>query len=418
MLLAMIVVAWLVVWMGVVAVLFRHEIRKSWREPVMRAPIVAIESDDWGAGPAAQAQRLRQLAGMLGAHVDRTGRHAVMTLGIVLAVPDSAQTLAGELAHYHSKELDHPEFARILDAIGEGTRTGVFVPQLHGHEHFWPPSLLAVARGDSKVRAWLLASDAPATEALPAWLQSRWVDASELPARPLPAKEAEVAARNEVVAFRRIVGRTPAVAVPPTFIWNDVVERAWADEGVEVIVTPGRRYEGRGSDGFPAHGGPAIVNGDRSRAGPIYLVRNDYFEPARGHRAELAFEALADKSRLGRPTLIETHRANFLVQDATADAAIAELDRFLSLVVERVPELLFRSPEEIARGMRLHDPSFVEIRLHVRTRCFLRRLAAISRLRKLAWLTGLMVPALLLYAALAQSRDRQPTSSSPARILP
>ena len=40
----------LYVWRGMIA---------TWREPVLRRPVLIIESDDWGAGPAEQAHVIR-----------------------------------------------------------------------------------------------------------------------------------------------------------------------------------------------------------------------------------------------------------------------------------------------------------------------------------------------------------------------
>src|SRR4029078_6674252 len=85
----------------------------------------------------------------------------------------------------------------------------------------------------------------PPTEALPAPLQSRWIDASQLPSAPLDAAVIKAAAREEVDAFARAFGQAPAVVVPPTFIWNPNVERAWREAGIKVLITPGVRYEGR-----------------------------------------------------------------------------------------------------------------------------------------------------------------------------
>jgi len=368
-----------------------------WREPMLKQPVLIIESDDWGAGPPEQAEQLARIAAVLASHVDRAGQKPVMTLGVVLSVADCARILADGLRHYHRKSLDQAEFAATLAAIKRGAKGGVFALQLHGEEHYWPPALLAAARADSKVAAWLRGTDIPRTELLPAALQSRWIDATELPSKPLPSGEIGTAALAEVARFRNIFGKGPKVAVPPTFIWNDVVEAAWGGAGVQVVVTPGRRYVARDAEGEPSAEGAAIVNGDRGAAGITYLVRNDYFEPARGHQAERGLAALAAKTRAGRPTLLETHRINFLGDAALADAAIRELDRLLALALRAFPNLLFLSTEELASQIRRGDPRLIERRLSARLHVWLRRLWGISRLRKLAWVTGVIVPACLVY---------------------
>ena len=67
---------------------------------------------------------------------------------------------------------------------------------------------------------------------------------------------------EEVAAFEDIFGsHTPGVVVPPTFVWNEMVERDWAAAGIGVIVTPGRRYETRDESGQPAGEGSPVHNG-------------------------------------------------------------------------------------------------------------------------------------------------------------
>ncbi len=83
-------VAWLTACTVVLALGFRHAVAAAWREPVLRAPVLILESDDWGYGPVEQAQALRRIADVLVRFLDDAGRHPVMTLGVILAGPDTA----------------------------------------------------------------------------------------------------------------------------------------------------------------------------------------------------------------------------------------------------------------------------------------------------------------------------------------
>ena len=67
---------------------YRNAIVTSWREPVLRRPILIIESDDWGPDPAGQADALLAIARLLINYPDSDGRRPVMTLGVVLATAD------------------------------------------------------------------------------------------------------------------------------------------------------------------------------------------------------------------------------------------------------------------------------------------------------------------------------------------
>ena len=138
--------------------------------------------------------------------------------------------------------------------------------------------------------------------------------------------------------------------------------------------------------------GASIYNGQAGSNGSVYLVRNDYFEPVLGHTAEQAITALEAKTRLGRPTLLETHRFNFLGSDERQTHALAELEKLLQRALDIHPDLAFLSTEKVARILKNNDPAWVEQGLGRKLHVWLARLGEIPRLRKLAWLSGWIVP--------------------------
>jgi hypothetical protein len=137
------------------------------------------------------------------------------------------------------------------------------------------------------------------------------------------------------------------------------------------------RYEGRDAAGKPRRTNGAIFNAQRSPGGLTCLVRNDYFEPAFGHTAERGLAALAAKTRLGRPTLLETHRANFLGEKAGAQRSLAELERLLAGALARFPSVRFMSSAELARHYTQRT-DLIERSLMARLRCLVARLAVSS----------------------------------------
>lgn len=367
----------------------------AWREPVLRRPVMIIESDDWGAGPAEQAPAIEKIARILISSADCNGRRPVMTLGMILASADGEKTLSS--GSYYRQTISVRTHGPLLDAIRSGVEAGVFSVQLHGMEHFWPPALLLASKTDQAVAAWLRCAPEFPTEDLPSPLQSRWVDASVLPARPLAVTAVQQAAREEVATFRDIFGSAPFVAVPPTFVWTENVENAWADAGIGVVVTPGSRFETRDEDGRPASRGDPIYNGQSGEQSIVYLVRDVYFEPLFGHTAEQALDALSSKSRLGRPTLFETHRFNFLGSEEKKNQALAELERLVRMAVKNYPDLAFLSSGKLAEILKNRDPDWLEPRFRRRLHVWITRLGELSRLRKFAWLTGWILPAGLLW---------------------
>jgi hypothetical protein len=389
-----ILAAVLVCWGGI-ALAYRREIARAWAEPVLRFPVLIIESDDWGPGPELDADALAALAALLECHRDASGRPALMTLGVLLSTADTRRHAEGSTG-YSDVHLDAPVFARVLAAMLNGRARGVFSLQLHGMSHYWPPALLAASATSEAVRRWLGSEGIPRHESLPPALQARWVDASELPSRPLATAAIEQAVAEEVTAFARMLGESPKVVVPPTFLWDERVERGWVALGIATIVTPGRRYAGRSADGTMSVDAGPFVNGERAPSGATYMVRDAYFEPALGHRAERALEALARKTAAGRPTLLETHRFNFTGDAPRTADALAEVGRALTLALAIFPALRFMPTGELAAALRSADPSVVTRDPRPRVHAWLNRLGEVPRLRKLAMMTGLAAPAALL----------------------
>jgi len=391
---------WLVplVW-ALLLLVYAKRLAALWHEPVWRVPVLVVESDDWGAGPLEQAAALTAIHAVLLRHRDATGQPAKMTLGVILAVVDTATTTASA---YQRVVFDDARLAPVLDALRGGIAAGVFVPQLHGMEHYWPPAVLAAAQTDSVVAAWLTGAAWPATEALPSALQSRWTDARVLPSLSLPVAEIDVAAALETATFARIFGQAARVAVPTTFVWNDAVERAWAAHGVRYIVTPGTRHTGRDAAGQPigdgrvirngerSHSGVRYPNGERRNSGIRYLVRDQYFEPALGHDAARGLAALARQTLLGRPALLETHRFNFI--GTAAAASLQTLDVMLTEARGAYPGLRFMSTEQIAEAMLQTDTALLETGLRWRLRAGLTRSHTLPRFARLARLSGLALP--------------------------
>ena len=386
----------LFLWALVLAALagvYRRHLATCWREPVLRVPVLIFESDDWGAGPAEQAPALRRLAEILASVRDAAGRPAMMTLGVVLAIIDrDAWRTSGR---YAARNLAASEHAEILAAMREGIAAGVLTPQLHGMEHYWPAALMRSAASDDRVRRWLADGEA-ATEALPDGLQSRWVDASQLPSQALAPAEIQQAVAEETHLFKVLFAVSPRVAVPNTFVWGDDVERAWAEQGVCYVITPGTRYEARGADGTLVPSGRMLVNGDSGLDGLRYLVRDVYFEPARDHQSGQLVQGLVERTRLGRPCLVETHRFNYLGSDA--EHSFAALREALELAIREVPGVRLMSATALGDAIVARDPIMIEVGLLPRFVVWVNRVLTLSRFRKLAWASGL---ALLLHTGRA-----------------
>jgi hypothetical protein len=382
----------LTAWCGLLA-LFARPLVARWREPVFRCPLLVLESDDWGAGPLAQADALRRILQVLEAFRDGHGRAPVMTLGVIFEVPDTDRMARESAAAYHGLGLDDDRFGELRDAVDAGIRAGMFEPQLHGQCHYWPDALVSAASGDRGVRDWVTAPGFARTERLPSPLQSRWVDASALPSRPLPEKAINDAVAAEVATFHAHFGGLPRVAVATTFVWTATVEAAWHRAGVEVVITPGRRATSRDAMGQPAGADRTMLTGEMSDSGQCYLVRDVYFEPALGHTPERLITDLEDRTRQGRACLVEMHRFNFLDRP---DQSLAALRDAITRTLARFSELRFVTPLELAHAIRELNHELVETSKRRRLKAWLQRLAEIPRFARLSRLTGFTFPLQLL----------------------
>lgn len=381
-----------------------------WQEPILRHPVLIIESDDWAPGPPQHGEQLSRLLKILSSCRDHKGHPAVMTLGVVLSVPDSKGIKKTNLSQYLRLTLADPQFKMLLDVMKQGSIDGVFGLQLHGLDHFWPPSVMKAATRNITIRQWLTKSRFPLTENLPSELQSRWIDASVLPSRSIPAAETRTAAIEEVACFASIFGHTPFAAVPPTFLWNSTVENAWREAGVQVVVTPGWRYESRDANGTLRKSKTRIRNGQKSPSGLMYLVREEYFEPLLGHQAEKGLEALARKTKMRRPTLLETHRFNFVNGGPADNHGIRGLERLLKLALRTYPDILFMSSETLAKKINEKDPDLIEAQMRVKVMVWLRRVYEERHISRLGWLTGFIIPAsaLIFMGNFFEKRFRNP----------
>ncbi len=382
---------WVFFWILVLSLRYRQVIVASWKEPVLKKPILIFESDDWGPGRAEDARQLNLIANLLGRYSDGLGRNPVMTLGVILAVPNSLKIKASGYKSYYCETLGEAKYSLILKEIKHGIERGVFSVQLHGMEHYWPKNLMKAINDSDEVKS-LLDIDLPLrTELLPDSLQSRWFmgggDCS------LSQVEIIKAVEEEVATFRALFNQLARVVVPPTFVWNEKVELSWRSFGLEYLVTPGFIATGRDAQGVMGVGGKLIYNSMKSIAGLTYIVRNDYFEPALGHTVEQAMLAMDENTRLGRPTLLEIHRFNFCDHERQSKLSLVELEQCIQCAIVGFPALRFISTSELG-DMYLDtdcEGSVIDRRILNRLLVFMARLWACDVMRKWLYISGIFI---------------------------
>ncbi len=344
---------WLLFWLLTLFLRHTDDIKKLLQEPMLKYPVVIFESDDWGTGPLNQQTALIQIHELLSQYSDSTGQHPVMTLGIILAEPDVDKIKASTDQTYHKRTLEDPRYIKLLEVIQKGVDLGTLSVHLHGMEHFWPASLMQSAYDNAQVHQWLFNNKNLQTEDLPSELQSRWVDSSHIPSTEHSKEDIDAAIDEERSLYTNIFGQPPKTVVPPTFVWTDVVEQAYAVRGIETMITPGRQCVGRDHNRQPKPNGRLFLNGQESE-GLLFLVRNDYFEPSIGHKADTALQRISAKIQCGRPALLEMHRFNFINSAADNRISLQELDKLLQLISTDLPDVRFISAEQLAKIMKDH----------------------------------------------------------------
>ena len=381
----------LVIWCGVLWY-FRRALYARWQEPVFTQPIVIFESDDWGAGPSEQAESLSKVRATLERYVNRLGEHPVMTLGVILAVPIFESVSGfGNVSELKLVSLADDSQRAILAAMRKGVDSQVFSLQLHGFTHFNPRALAVAAASGGHRMFEKMESGLCWTETLPSELQSAWTDGSVLPSAPMSETEIQEVVGREEALWRRLFGTPPFVAVPTTFVWTEMVEKAWAAIGVQWLVTPGARYSRRDAAGRPGYVDKLMLNGSRGAGGLRYVVRDLYFEPGLGHSVDTLVEQVQKRAQVYRPALIEIHRFNFCGPFAHLDA-LEKLGQALAHLLRVMPDLRFISTARLGEIMTHQDPDWLGVKLRVRIRALLYRLPEIPRFRRIAQVTGLSLP--------------------------
>jgi len=381
---------WLLAWVVVLAGRYQEIIVACWREPVLSKPVLIFESDDWGPGSDIDADQLSFITKLLVKYSDSVGRNPVMTLGAVLAVPDSERIKATGYNCYYKNTLDDALFSPILKRIIAGVDSRVFSVQLHGMEHYWPDNLMVALQTTEGVKALLDYEYPLRTEALPNVLQSRWLKVDGQSTYPLNDNEIERAVKAETDVFTSIFQQSARVVVPPTFVWNHKVEFNWKSCGLEYLVTPGVICSGRDSQGIMQQADQVIYNGLHSDSGLLYLVRNDYFEPTLGHTPADAVNRVASKTRLGRPTLLEIHRFNFCNSAAQGKDSLDALEQCIESVLKKIPGVRFMSTAELGDMYADHkSDGLIDNRLLIRIFVFMERIWAYQAIRKWLYLSSL-----------------------------
>jgi len=348
--------------------------------------IVVFVSDDWGSirTPSNEAlENLRQqnvdvdkchymlfdrlesgddlemLFGLLEGFADKNGKSPALTANCLVANPDFDRIKQSDFSEYHSESVidtyaEAQGCENNMTIWEQAIERRVCLPQSHGREHLniarWMASLQKnerIARAAFDHRMFGVSSHTTVPQRLSTMAAFDCDESGEGGNYPEIISEA-------LDTFRDIYGYASRSFIAPNYVWDETVERAAKERGVDYIqsgpvqIIPGHRSDNRR---LRRH-----FQGQRNRLGQRYLVRNVQFEPSSDSRKDWVGQALLEMEiafRFRKPAVISMHRVNLMgaLSPENRDRGLMSLKALLSEMVKRWPDLEFLDAVELGDAM-------------------------------------------------------------------
>ncbi len=300
-------------------------------------------------GALASQSDLYCLYEVLTRYRDGFGRNAVFTPFVIMTNPDFTKIKNCGFEKYHYEVFTDTvrkaeEGDETIKAWQTGIEEGIFLPELHGREHFNVPQWLqSLRKGDKRL---LEAFD----------LHYAYLKTDDMNVNPVYAfyfnNQNDFEFLNESLAdgvriFQETFGRKPLVFNPPNGMFHNAFYRELAKSGIKAINTKHFRLQ-------PDSKGRIVKNhfrfGEVSPEGVIHFISNCAFEPAAwdygGTGKTLRQVEAAFNCR--KPALINTHRVNYIGSRdrKVRDKSLAELDLLIRSLISKWPDIEFVSAGE------------------------------------------------------------------------
>ena len=331
-------------------------------------PLVLLQSDDWGRVGVRDregyellracglrlgehpydlytletADDVLALASLLGRHRDSTGRSPCLVMNVCTANLDFSQM--------RSEGFERPSLLALsnglpgtwsrpglFESYRAGVARGVFCNGLQGTTHFCPLAFSkALAEDGERARflRLLWQAETPYIYWRMPWVGYEYWNPEKPHAGFLDAEYQGRLVKQGCQNFSDLFGVQPRSACAPGYRANRDTHRVWGEAGIHVAEN--------GSDSGLRH--PHV-----DEFGVLHLYRSIDFEPS--HR-ELAIEKYLEVAGIGfsrgLPVIISIHSINFhsTLKDFRS-RAIAGLDRLLTALESRYPELLYVNDEDL-----------------------------------------------------------------------
>jgi len=341
-----------------------------------------IESDDWGTirMPSIQVcdtlkknnidvnkfsfdkqdsleskQDLESLFKSLTSVKDINGNPAVLTAYHVVANPNFEEIENNSRTKYVYETIlntykRNAHTRDTFEAIQQGMKMGIYVPQFHGREHI-------------QVKRWIEAINSESTKEQLAFDNRAiiWTGASndKSPYKKdyfkgfdyeteEEAKDVEAIHRDGLRLFQEIFGMKSVTFTAQGSVWGDHLLPMLHEEGVKLIGGQQLHPDGRG--------GYKVINkywGTKNKLGQVHWRRNCLFEPARNQKFDWVTKCLNEIEiafRWGKPAVISSHRENFIgsIFDENRTQSLEKLELLLKKVLQKWPDVQFISSAQLA----------------------------------------------------------------------
>ena len=341
-----------------------------------RRKIVVFISDDWGDhrirneedyrnlirigipvdksihtryGNLADKSDLHSLYEVLSGVKDKNGRHAVITPFVILANPDFDKIRSDGFERYHYELFTdtirkYENGYQTIKAWEEGIEAGIFVPELHGREHFNVTQWLHfLSKGDDRL---LQAFD----------LHYAFLKTPGMKVNPVYAfyfdnqtdfEFLKESLSDGVRLFREIFKRNPLVFNPPNGMFHEAFYSQLAESGIKAVNAKHFRMQPDGKGKIVRR---YFRFGQVSYEGITHFISNCAFEPAGESYSGIgkALKQVEIAFRCRKPALINTHRVNFIGSRdiRVRDKSLSEFSLLLSNIQRKWPDIEFMSAGE------------------------------------------------------------------------
>ena len=349
----------------------------GWRT---KRKIVVIESDDWGSIRTRSKKDydamlskglevdhsnftkndclesnndLENLFELLNKYKDSTGRPAIITPMSIMANPDFEKIKeSGFQEYYYENFADtckhYPKHDKVLELWQEGIEKRLFMPGLHGREHLNTARWMRALQGDNEGLLMAFAHQSIGVS------RYKGMKLPEYLAAFNPEKPSDIPAFDEIIEsaatlFKKNFGFSPKHFIASNSPEPKSLENVLNKVGIKYLT----RYK---IQRYPVGNGKFTkeINwlGKQNKLKQIYLTRNCGFEPSSQRHTDwtdVCLKEIEIAFKWKKPAIISSHRVNYVgfINPENATKGLKELDRLLSSILRKWPEVEFMTSMEL-----------------------------------------------------------------------